>query len=34
MNPFEQYTLIVGVLAILIEGISYMRDFLRKVFHH
>jgi hypothetical protein len=32
MNPFEQYTLIVGVLAVFIEGYSYVRGFLRKVF--
>jgi hypothetical protein len=34
MNPFEQYTIIIGVLAVLIEGVSYLRDFLRKLFHH
>jgi hypothetical protein len=33
MNPFEQYTIIIGVLAVLIEGISYLRDFLRKLMH-
>jgi hypothetical protein len=33
MNPFEQYTVIVGVLAILFEGVSYLRDFLRKILH-
>jgi hypothetical protein len=33
MNPFEQYTIIIGVLAVLLEGISYLRDFLRKLMH-
>ena len=33
MNSFEQYTIIIGVLAVLIEGVSYLRDFLRKIFH-
>jgi len=33
MNPFEQFTVIIGLLAILFEGISYMRDFLRKLLH-
>ncbi len=32
MNPFEQYTIVIGVLAVLFEGISYLRVFLRKVF--
>jgi len=33
MNPFEQYTLVIGVLAVLFEGLSYLRDFLRKLMH-
>ncbi|MBB3055019.1 hypothetical protein FHS11_001436 [Mucilaginibacter gotjawali] len=33
MNPFEQYTVIIGILAILLEGVSYLRDFVRKLFH-
>lgn len=33
MNPFEQYTLIIGVLAVLIEGFSYLRSFLKKILH-
>ena len=33
MNPFEQFTVIIGLLAILFEGISYLRDFLRKLLH-
>jgi hypothetical protein len=31
MNPFEQYTLIIGVLAVLMEGFSYLRSLLRKI---
>jgi hypothetical protein len=33
MNPFEQYTLMIGLLAVLIEGYSYVRDLLHKAFH-
>jgi hypothetical protein len=33
MNSFEQYTVIIGVLAVLFEGLSYLRDFLRKLMH-
>lgn len=33
MNPFEQYTLIIGVLAVLVEGFSYLRSFLQKILH-
>lgn len=33
MNPFEQFTIIVGTLAIIFEGISYVRDFFRKLLH-
>ena len=33
MNPFEQYTIIIGVLAILFEGISWLRSFLHKLLH-
>jgi len=34
MNPFEQFTIIIGVLAVLFEGLSYVRDFFRKLLHH
>jgi hypothetical protein len=34
MNSFEEYTVIIGVLAIALEGFSYVRDFLHKLFHH
>jgi hypothetical protein len=34
MSPFEQYTIVIGLLAVLLEGLSYLRDFLRKIFHH
>nr|MCS3815176.1 hypothetical protein [Mucilaginibacter sp. X4EP1] len=33
MNSFEQFTVIIGVLAVLFEGISYVRSFLHKLFH-
>lgn len=33
MNPFEQYTIIIGILAVLFEGIAYLREFLRKMIH-
>ncbi len=33
MNPFEQYTIIIGVLAIVFEGVSYLRDFFKKLQH-
>jgi hypothetical protein len=33
MNPFEQYTIIIGLLAVLFEGISYLRDFVHKLLH-
>jgi hypothetical protein len=33
MNPFEQYTLIIGALAILFEAVSYVRGFIQKIFH-
>lgn len=33
MNPFEQFTIIIGMIAILVEGASYLRDFLNKLLH-
>lgn len=33
MNPFEQYTLAIGLLAIAFEGVSYIREFIQKIFH-
>gem|GEM_PF-1542676 len=33
MNSFEQFTVIIGVLAILFAAVSYVRAFLQKVFH-
>jgi hypothetical protein len=32
MNSFEQYTLIIGLLAIFFEGIRHLRDKLRAWF--
>ncbi|MES2060609.1 MAG: hypothetical protein V4456_01730 [Bacteroidota bacterium] len=34
MNPFEQFTIIIGLLAVLLEGASYLRSFAKKLFHH
>ncbi len=31
MNPFEQYTLLIGLLAVLLEGISWLRGVVRKM---
>ena len=30
MNPFEQYTLIIGLLAVALEGFSRLKEFLHK----
>ncbi len=34
MNPFEQFTIIIGLLAVLLEGASYLRSFAKKLFHN
>ncbi|MBB5395712.1 hypothetical protein HDC91_001740 [Mucilaginibacter sp. AK015] len=33
MNPFEQFTIIIGLLAVLFEGVAYLRSFLQKLLH-
>jgi hypothetical protein len=33
MNSFEEYTVIIGLLAVLMEGFGYAKDFLRKLMH-
>jgi len=33
MNSFEGYTLLIGALAVLLEGISYVREFVNKLLH-
>lgn len=33
MNSFEQYTVIIGLLAVLLEGVSYLRELVQKFFH-
>jgi hypothetical protein len=33
MNSFEEYTVIIGLLAVLMEGLGYAKDFLRKLMH-
>lgn len=30
MNSFEEFTLMIGLLAVLFEGIGYLRNFLRR----
>jgi len=34
MNSFEEYTVIIGLLAVAIEGIGILGKHLRKIFHH
>ncbi len=31
MNSFEQYTIIIGLLAVLFEGFGYLRNCLQKI---
>ncbi len=33
MNPFEEFTVIIGLLAIAFEGGSILLAYLRKTFH-
>jgi hypothetical protein len=33
MNSFEQFTIIIGLLAVLFEGLSYVRSYLHKLMH-
>jgi hypothetical protein len=33
MNPFEEYTLLIGALAVILEGGSYLRELFQKIFH-
>jgi hypothetical protein len=33
MNSFEEYTVIIGLLAVMFEGFSYLRDFVHKLLH-
>jgi hypothetical protein len=33
MNSFEEYTIIIGLLAVMFEAFSYLRVFLRKLLH-
>ncbi|EHQ26647.1 hypothetical protein Mucpa_2532 [Mucilaginibacter paludis DSM 18603] len=34
MNSFEEYTLIIGLIAVAIEGISLLTQYIRNIFHH
>jgi len=33
MNPFEQFTIIIGLLAVLFEGAGYVRAYFQKILH-
>lgn len=33
MNSFEEYTLIIGLIAIAIEGFSRLKEYLHKYLH-
>jgi hypothetical protein len=33
MNSFEQFTIIIGLLAVAFEGWVYLRAFVQKVLH-
>ena len=33
MNPFEEFTVIVGLAAIAFEGFSYLRAYIQKLLH-
>lgn len=33
MNSFEQFTIIIGALAILFEGYDYLRNYIHKLMH-
>jgi hypothetical protein len=33
MNSFEQFTIIIGLLAVLFEGLGYVRSYLHKLMH-
>jgi hypothetical protein len=34
MNNFEQFTLIIGLLAVLFEAIKHLKDKIREWFSH
>jgi hypothetical protein len=31
MNSFEQFTIIIGLLAVLLEGLGFLRRFVGKI---
>ena len=33
MNSFEQFTIIIGLLAVLFEGLGYVGAYLKKIIH-
>ena len=34
MNPFEEYALVIGLIAVAIEGISLLSQKIRKTIQH
>jgi len=34
MNSFEEYTVIIGLLAVAIEGFGILAKRIRNLFHH
>lgn len=32
MNSFEEFTVLIGLLAVLFEGIGYARSFIQQLF--
>lgn len=34
MNSFEQYTVIIGILAILFEAIKHLKGKIKHWYHH
>jgi hypothetical protein len=33
MNSFEQFTIIIGLLAVALEGFGYLRNWVHKILH-
>ena len=33
MNSFEQFTIVIGLLAVVLEGVGRLRSYLHKLIH-
>ena len=33
MNSFEQFTIVIGLLAVVLEGVGRLRNYLHKLSH-